>query len=133
MLYQLRFAVSTMAVAMVACSSTPQPVGTTETTGAAWMDIDGAVHALAAARCDRQSACNRVPDRNACVLEGHRATQTELETRGCSGAIEHRAYEECRQALAQEPCGDSRASIPQVKECRAEKLCVRLQRGSLGG
>ncbi|WP_394838142.1 DUF6184 family natural product biosynthesis lipoprotein [Pendulispora rubella] len=137
MLYQLRctLAASTMALAMVplGCSSAPPRVGTTETTGAAWMEIDGAVHALAAARCDRQASCRRVPDRNTCVLEGHRATQSELQAGGCAGAIDHRAYEECHEALAREPCAESLESIPQVKACRAEKLCVRLQRGSLGG
>jgi len=137
MLYQLRrtLAAATVAIATVplGCASEPPRSSATATSGAAWLEMEDASHALAATRCDRRSACSRVADRTACVLEDHRTTQSELQSAGCAGAIRHRAFEGCREALEREPCAASRASIPQLSACRAEKLCVQLQRGSFGG
>jgi len=143
MIYQLRYTVaaSAMAITVVAigCGTEQRPVGTTMTTSAGWVPISDATQKFAADRCEWEAACNNVgqgrkfSDSNVCLSESQRKLQSELGTAGCARAIDAGEFAECLQAVHDERCEQSLDSVTRLKACRAEKLCVQLQRGSLGG
>lgn len=143
MICQLRGVLAASAVVVAAlqmgCGSEQRPVGTTMTTGARWVPIGDATDKLSAGVCEREVRCNDVgqgrkfSDYDGCVSQYHRNTQQSLEAAGCSRAIDDGELDTCLRAIQDERCDRPLDTVGRLKACRAEALCVRLQRGSLGG
>jgi hypothetical protein len=102
-------------LALAACARRPgHPVDSTTTiTGAEIVPTDRAMRRVAAARCDREQACNDIGpgrdygDYDSCLREIGGYARKTLGSERCAGRIVDSALSRCIQASRMQACGDA--------------------------
>jgi len=88
-----------------------------------------AVGRLARARCDRESACNRVGEgrlwgtQDACVAQQRERGGQDVVALSCERGFDGTQLGACLNAVRLQPCTDARTALDAVSECRASALC----------
>jgi hypothetical protein len=89
-----------------------------------------AIGRLARARCDRESACNRVGNgrawgsQEACVADHRDRAREDVASLGCRRGVDATQLATCLNALRLQVCSESRQDLDVVPECRTSALCV---------
>lgn len=89
-----------------------------------------AIGRLARARCDRESACNRVGSgrpwgsQESCVVEQRDRARDDVASLGCHRGVDGTQLATCLNAIRLQTCEDRRQNLDAVPECRLSALCV---------
>lgn len=113
---------------LVAACSAETSVGTATVTGARIVQPDLAIDKIATERCNRELSCDNIgPDRywdtmQACRREVRRSTRDYLQAETCTN-VDSYGLASCADAIRNSQCGDERAGVPILSECRTARLC----------
>lgn len=90
---------------------------------------EGAIHALAEARCERETRCDDVgPDkqydnRDDCISRLNEVGYTELGPDQCPRGIDEDELTHCIGTIRQEPCEPRGESVDRLASCAPKTLC----------
>ncbi len=90
------------------------------------------VERLAAARCDREVACNNVGGHHAkyasidaCLDDMRGSMGPELNGYDCPGGIDQGALDRCMDAIRDEGCGRPLDTLSRIDRCHTGNLCLK--------
>ena len=84
---------------------------------------------IARARCDRQTACDRVgPGRawesqDACMAQQRERADDEVASLACARGVDSLQLGLCLDSIRGQPCNESATSLDTVTECRTTAVC----------
>jgi hypothetical protein len=84
---------------------------------------------LARARCDRETACNRVGEgqlwstQESCVTQQRERVRDDLASLSCERGFDGVQLRACLNAVRLQACTDARSALDAVSECRSSALC----------
>jgi hypothetical protein len=116
-------------VALGACSSSVDAVGTTAVTSASFVPSEEAVERVATERCRRELSCDEIgPDRtwlgmDDCLHDVRREMRDYLRSQSCYQGIDAYGLAACVDGIRNARCDEEGAGVPRRAECRAVKLC----------
>jgi hypothetical protein len=120
--------VAGVAAAFTGCFIHKEPSRTT-TTSASYTRNDGAIEEIAAARCDRASACGNVApgrkwDTRASCLRAMRIETLDAITRDdCPKGVDQTRLLTCASAIRSRACGDDAEPVERSAVCHKAELC----------
>jgi hypothetical protein len=88
-----------------------------------------AVGRFARARCDRESACNRVGEgrlwgtMESCVAQQRQRVHDDIAALSCERGFDPVQLGACLNAVRVQACTDARTALDAVSECRTSALC----------
>jgi hypothetical protein len=121
---------------LVACgaSNGPAVTGSETPVGAtnAQKNVDASiVTQLAAARCERERACNNVGpgdkyvSHEVCMDQMRGSLANDLNAYDCPRGIDREALERCSAAIRVEECSHPLDTLSRMEKCRTAALCMR--------
>jgi hypothetical protein len=122
-----------LAVLAIACGHPSYEYGTTTTTGATARvnPGDGAIDAIASARCQRETVCDSIgphkpfETHEACLTWIRAEESQRLSDAACPRGIDTSRLDKCLSAIRGERCGDQADSESRVAACDMKPLCMR--------
>ena len=119
---------ATVICGLVAACSSEYSVGTATVTAATNVPSDQAIDKITTERCNRELSCDNIgPDRywdtmQACRRDVRRSTRDYLQAESCVN-VDSYGLASCADAIRNSQCGDERAGVPILAECRTARLC----------